>query len=54
LFPHHARPTYASYITWRAVVPAEAARGIAPHPGVVETWGDTDHVKRFRCSVWAG
>jgi 2-polyprenyl-6-methoxyphenol hydroxylase-like FAD-dependent oxidoreductase len=39
LFPHHARPTYASYITWRAVVPAEAARGIAPHPGVVETWG---------------
>jgi len=39
LFPHHPPPAYAGYITWRAVVPAEAAAGITLDAAVVESWG---------------
>jgi 2-polyprenyl-6-methoxyphenol hydroxylase-like FAD-dependent oxidoreductase len=39
LFPHHPAPAYAGYITWRAIVPAEAATGITLDAAVVESWG---------------
>jgi 2-polyprenyl-6-methoxyphenol hydroxylase-like FAD-dependent oxidoreductase len=38
LFPHHPAPAYAGYITWRAIVPAEAAAGITLDAAVVESW----------------
>lgn len=39
VFPHHPRPAYAGYITWRGIVPAEDAAGITLDSAVVETWG---------------
>ena len=37
LFPDHPGPTYAGYVTWRGVVPADTAPGNLP--GLTETWG---------------
>lgn len=37
LFPDHPGPEYAGYLTWRGVVPADAAPPALP--GLTETWG---------------
>ena len=39
LFPTHPGPAYAGYITWRGLVPAEAAPPLGPAAAVTETWG---------------
>jgi 2-polyprenyl-6-methoxyphenol hydroxylase-like FAD-dependent oxidoreductase len=44
LFPQHPGPTYAGYITWRGLVPAQATPPLGPAAAVTETWGRS---KRF-------
>lgn len=39
VFPAHADPAYAGYVTWRGVVDADAAAGLDLPPAVTETWG---------------
>ncbi|CAM4319897.1 FAD-dependent monooxygenase [Nocardia ninae] len=39
LFPGHPRPIYAGYLTWRGVVPAEAAADIEVGRSLIESWG---------------
>jgi 2-polyprenyl-6-methoxyphenol hydroxylase-like FAD-dependent oxidoreductase len=39
LFPQHPTPAYAGYITWRGLVPADAAPAASRTVGVTETWG---------------
>lgn len=39
LFPRHPGPAYAGYITWRGLVPADAAPAASRAVGVTETWG---------------
>ncbi len=39
LFPRHPGPAYAGYITWRGLVPADAAPTASRTVGVTETWG---------------
>ncbi|MFD6161939.1 FAD-dependent monooxygenase [Nocardia sp. NPDC060256] len=39
LFPGHPGPAYAGYLTWRGVVPAEAAADIEVGRSLVESWG---------------
>ncbi|MFI6042554.1 FAD-dependent monooxygenase [Nocardia sp. NPDC051321] len=39
LFPDHPGPVYAGYLTWRGVVPAEAAADIEVGRSLVESWG---------------
>ncbi|MEV4225450.1 FAD-dependent oxidoreductase [Nonomuraea sp. NPDC049725] len=38
LFPAHPGPAYAGYVTWRAVVPRDAAAGLR-HGSMSESWG---------------
>lgn len=38
LFPEHPGPSYAGYVTWRGVVPAERAPRAVPQ-SLTETWG---------------
>ncbi len=38
-FPTHPGPAYAGYITWRGLVPAQAAQSLGPAAAVTETWG---------------
>lgn len=39
LFPDHPGPRYAGYLTWRGVVPAEAAADIEVGRSLIESWG---------------
>jgi 2-polyprenyl-6-methoxyphenol hydroxylase-like FAD-dependent oxidoreductase len=39
LFPAHPGPSYAGYITWRGLVPADAAQDIELEARLTETWG---------------
>ena len=51
LFPEHPGPAYAGYVTWRGLVPAQAAPALRPAPAVTETWG---RGKRFGIVPLAG